>query len=895
MTINHLDCLPPSLSSTALLAADLPRCEDEPIRIPGSIQRHGFLLLLDQFDRFVVAASQNTEEFLEVPVELILGAAIESILETEVLGSLRALVGAGERPGVVTYLGALPMRGRLYSVVTHQVADQRILEFELLDRLVSPDMSNRVFSNFVGMLGKLRNEQELCDALVHEVRLHTQFNRVMLYRFDEFGHGTVLSEESDGVLPSYLGLRFPASDIPAQARELYLLNTVRIIPDAGYRPSPLLAAPSLPPMETPRPLSKLPAPPLAMLDLSHSMLRSVSPVHLEYMRNMGTQSSMSVSIVCEGKLWGLISGHHATPHAVPYLIRSACDLLTKLVCTQLMSSRSDASLKKMVHFHGVQRSLITHMAADQNYLHAISNHMGQLLQITDAEGAALVLDGQCQTFGNTPDDSSIRKLASWLEESSDLEVFESRRLASKVAWASEFGEIASGLLAIRISYVRNSYLMWFRPEVRRTVLWAGEPASAEEKTRQLHPRASFATWVEQVSGTSVPWTAMEIESATDFRSAIMTINLKRAEEAIQIGEARFLQLTHALPHPVWTADDDGELTYVNQKWLDQGFEKRGQWFQQEAIGAEDRTRCAETWARATEGANSFELEVPFHAGGGKPDRWNLVRANPYLRANGTRAGWIGTCTDLTDRRQRESALRMTEKLALTGRMSSVIAHEINNPLEAITNLLYLLAGHVPDDSVARSYIGLAESELRRISGITKQTLQWARETPLQAQEIPALELIQGVLRLYAGQIRNREVTVILEGEPNVPVYGTLGQITQVLANLISNAVQAVRVGGRIWIHSAGDTNGSAIIIRDEGHGMSAETLRNLFQPFYSTKGDLGNGLGLYISHEIVQRHHGSLLVDSALGAGTSIAMHLPPSPAHSLFRKLSTHTEKTLN
>jgi light-regulated signal transduction histidine kinase (bacteriophytochrome) len=186
----------------------------------------------------------------------------------------------------------------------------------------------------------------------------TGFNRILLYRFDEAGHGTVLCEQNDGTLPSYLDLRFPASDIPQQARDLYILNTIRIIPDANYVPSPLHG------------LDKRP---LGSLDLSISILRSVSPVHLEYMRNMGTMSSMSVSIICEGKLWGLISGHHAEQRTVPYLVRSACDLLTRLVATQLTSLATSVSLQQMVHFHAVQRRMLTQMAAENNYLAAMTD------------------------------------------------------------------------------------------------------------------------------------------------------------------------------------------------------------------------------------------------------------------------------------------------------------------------------------------------------------------------------------------------------------------------------------------------------------------------------------------------------------------------------------------
>jgi light-regulated signal transduction histidine kinase (bacteriophytochrome) len=605
-----------------------------------------------------------------------------------------------------------------------------------------------------------------------------------------------------------------------------------------------------------------------------SILRSVSPFHLEYMKNMRTMSSMSVSMVYQDKLWGLVSGHHAEPRMVPYLVRSICDLLTKLVCTQLTSFRSSENLQKMVHFHAVQRRMLTQMVVENNYVASIADQMKDLIEISDAKGVALVMEGQFKVYGLTPAEDDIQRLAAWMDGKPDLEVFASRHLAKHIEWAKAFSEVASGFLAIRISDIRHGYIMWFRPEVVRTVHWAGEPKKLDHADKDLNPRQSFETWKELVRGRSNPWTEMEIESATDFRGAVMTIGLKRAEEAVQVGEERFLQLANALPHPVRTSDDEGQLTYVNQKWLDQGLGERGRWYEEDRLVLEDKDRTEYLCKAAVASGISFELEVRFRPRSEPVERWNLVRAIPYLRSDGIRAGWAGTCTDLTDRRQRESAIRMTEKLALTGRMTSVIAHEINNPLEAIINLLYLLGGRVKKDEVARDYIGSAEAELQRISGITKQTLRWSKESVQKAEYGAASELFRDVLQLFAGKIRNRRVVITIDCEEDVRFYGTIGQLSQVMANLLSNAIQAVEVGGKIWLGATSDPETTQIVVRDNGSGMSKETLRNLFQPFYSTKGDLGNGLGLYISHEIVERHGGSITVESELDVGTEIRVSL---------------------
>ncbi len=855
----------PGPSAADRVRATIDNCEDEPIRIPGSIQRHGFLLLLDSTGESVAAASQNAEEFLEVPLNLILGTPIDTILDREVLGAVKNLYAGNEPAGVQTYLGSFALRGGFYSVVTHRLGDERVLEFERLDRLVSPDMANQVFTNFVSKLSGLRDETMLCDALVEQIKNLTGFDRILLSRFDEAGHGTVLSEVNDGVLPSYLDLRFPASDIPAQARELYILNTVRIIPDAGYTPSPLQG------------LAKRP---MRNLDLSMSILRSVSPIHVEYMRNMGTLSSMSVSLVIDGKLWGLVSAHHATPRLAPYLVRSACDLLAKLVCTQIMNFRASAHLKKALQFHAVQRRVLTRMAGEKDFVETLAGSMENILQITEGQGVALAIDGKTYVAGLTPSAEEISQITTWLEAQPECEMFHTRNLAEQLPAAAAFAARASGLLAICVSSVRHSYLMWFRPEAVSMVKWAGQPKASDAATQQqLTPRTSFEIWKEMVREQSDPWGEMEIESATEFRAALTTINLKRVEEALQLNEARFLQLTHTLPNAVWTADNEGRLTYVNQTWVDQGLVAEGLWHDQPAIMEEDRQRCFETWQASIAEGKPFECELRLGATSEQHERWNLLRMIPYLKGDNTLAGWVGTATDLTDRRERETALRITEKLALTGRMTSVIAHEINNPLEALMNLLYLVGSHTSDDPDARRYLALANSEVQRISAITKQTLRWSKEKIGAAESGNAAALFQDVLQLYAGKIRNQNITVVQQGHADVPFYGAVNQISQVISNLIANSIQALPMNGRISIGAEllPDTDGRRmeIFVRDEGHGMSEETLRQLFQPFFSTKGDLGNGLGLYISKEIVERNHGTLSVTSELGKGTEVRIQLP--------------------
>ncbi len=841
-------------------AAGTVSCADEPIHIPGSVQQHGFFLLVDPMLRRVVAASENTADYLGLPLKLILGSSLDTMFDRELLASVGSLDKLPQAEhGAVTYLGTFRVGENLCSVLTHCLGDRRVLEFERVDRLVSPELMNAVITNFVGALSRLPTVNDLADAVTRQVQDLTGCDRVLLYNFNAEGHGTVLAEANNGRLPSFLDLRFPATDIPAQARALYVLNTVRIIPDAGYTPSRLVGVAG---EEATR------------LDLSQSILRSVSPVHLEYMRNMGTGSSMSVSIIVDGQLWGLISAHHAEPRTVPYLIRGACDLLAKIASTQLLALRTTARLAETVRFHAVQRQLLTQLAVEPNYVVSLQDHMAELLQIANASGVALIVDGVTETFGQVPTQASIVKIAAWLDGLPDFEIVSSSELMRELPWAESIRTNASGLIAVRVSSVRQRYLLWFRPEIVETVEWAGEPTKRSDGV-SLNPRASFDSWKEIVHGKCVPWSELELESALDFRAALTTIGLRRAEEAVELGEARFQQLTSALPAKIFTADDSGRLTFTNERWHAQGLSESGRWFDNSALVPEDAERCETQWIDAVRENRTFEAEVRLRESAGGALRWNFVRAVPFRREGAARAGWIGTFIDLTDSKERELALRMNEKLALTGRMTSVIAHEINNPLESITNLLFLLRMNIAEDSNASNYITMAESELDRISGITKQTLRWSRESVDCEETFTAGPLVDDVLPLFAGKILNPSLRMQFCGDRNTPMTGVIGKIRQVLANLVSNAIDAAPLESEVRIEILSHVRESGFSVADNGSGIGEADQKRLFEPFYSTKGDLGNGLGLYISREIVERHHGSIRVDSRVGMGTTMTVLLP--------------------
>jgi light-regulated signal transduction histidine kinase (bacteriophytochrome) len=503
-------------------------CDREPIHVPDSIQPHGVLLVLD--GGRIVQASRNIGSALGRSAEEACGRAL-----SEVAPDLARALGpepwaaAGE--GQARYLATLSLVRAggtgTYDAALHLSGSRLVLELEEAapDADAGLEALYPTLRGFVEQLQGAADILDLCRLAAADIRRLTGFDRVLVYRFDRDWHGTVVAEDGNGRLPAYLGLRFPASDIPAQARELYRRNSLRIIPDAGYEPVPIL--PALDP-GTGEPL-----------DLSLSVLRSVSPIHAEYMRNMGTQASMSISILRDGALWGLISCHHAEARRVPLRVRDACDFLAQILSLQIASRERAAAADERMRLGSVQAKLLGFMAAEDRFIDGLVKHPDELLALCGAAGAAVVSGDHCWRSGKAPAERAVRHLHAWLSEHHREDVFATESLSEAFPEAASCRDVASGLMAVSISKMHASYILWFRPEVVQTVHWGGDPgkpvARAGEAER-LHPRVSFAIWKETLGGRAAPWSPGEIDAVKELRNAVVGIVLRRAEELASLSE-----------------------------------------------------------------------------------------------------------------------------------------------------------------------------------------------------------------------------------------------------------------------------------------------------------------------------------------------------------------------
>jgi len=501
----------------------LDTCAQEPIHIPGSIQSHGVLLACRGEALVVSQVSANVVEHFGAPAESILGSQLATLLASADAQRI-ADAAAGDHLRESNPMRVTARNGPLFDAVLHRPPDNRELLVVELERRYTHDEGGAVFDprlrSSVLRLQAARDVASLCNVAAEEVRAITGFDRVMVYRFDADWNGEVVAESRRDDLEPFLGLHYPASDIPAQARLLYSINWLRFIGDVGYTPSPVV--PTLDPKTS------------APLDMSHAVLRSVSPIHIEYLRNMGVTASMSISLLRDGKLSGLIACHHYSgPRFIPYRIRDTAEHLGQSLSWQLDVIESADRAERALRIKQIESSVVASILSSDDLLAGLRTPA--LTALTEAAGAVVVLEDGVHPIGSAPSRAAIDECVAWLREQAH-DVFATDSLSDHVPHAAPWSDTAAGMIAVAISRDLGEYVLWFRPSHERTVDWAGDPRKGvyadggEGKPPRLSPRGSFALWRENVKGRSVPWDALHVQAASSLRLVLLGGVRKRAVE-----------------------------------------------------------------------------------------------------------------------------------------------------------------------------------------------------------------------------------------------------------------------------------------------------------------------------------------------------------------------------
>lgn len=490
-------------------------CGSIPLHLVNLIQPHGLLLVLEKTSFRIVQASQNVAAWFSVPADELLEQPLSAFIPAAEFDDLRVKSGNSQVQDKIPFSLTFTVSGqtRFLSALAHPKEAYILLELEESTAGEQANSFIRLYQQIkyiTSLLKQAPTTEVLTDLMARELKSLSGFDRVLVYQFDAHWNGLVLAQAKQADMDDYLHLRFPASDVPRQARELYFRNPYRLIPSRCYEPVGMV--PVL------NPLSQ------QFTDLADCSLRGVAKVHLEYMANMGIMASMSLPIIIGDQLWGLISCHHQSPKNPDYALRSALELLAGIFSAQVAAREKEAAMQRRVQLQGIYARLLEHIYQRGTLAEGLQAGEASLLELFGLSGAALLFDGRVWTSGQTPGQQEIRELTYWLRRHQPGKVFATGSLPGKYARSQDYQAIASGLLAVAINPEQEEYLLGFRPEVLQTISWGGNPNQAiqlEADGKNYHPRHSFAIYQETVRHTSLPWLAEELEIADTLRNALL--------------------------------------------------------------------------------------------------------------------------------------------------------------------------------------------------------------------------------------------------------------------------------------------------------------------------------------------------------------------------------------
>ncbi len=533
--------------STKRHGTSITDCDAEPVRTPGCIQAHGALLVLRLSDLSILQASENTQAILGRPAPALLGENVAVVVNVQGEAQLRSILATEPTDRNPTYAFTLPEAEQVpaLDVTLHTVDGVVLVEFEPLHRShtasgaplsfarpgtpgtpgtpAKPD-PYAIIKKTVPRLQSASTLQLFCQVLADEVSLLSGMDRVMIYKFHADHHGEVVAESLLGDLPPWLGLHYPAEDIPKPARDMFVKTWIRPVPNTNGALAEM--TPLLNP-DTGQPV-----------DMTHCALRGVSMLYTEYLHNMGVCAGLTMALRRGSDLWGLIACHHYSgPREVPYQMRAACEFLAQVGSLQLQAVEDRENAAYRIKLEEVNQQLLT-LAAQEGGLASITDGQPSLLGAMHASGAALFHRDRWWRVGQTPDETQLDALAAWLVGHLNTHplagpVYATQALSADYPPGAAFSNVASGLLAAPLSSTGQNLMMWFRPEVIQTINWGGNPhdkpmVPSPHGLRRT-PRRSFERFTQAVRQHAFPWLQVEIDAAARLRTLIMELVIVRAE------------------------------------------------------------------------------------------------------------------------------------------------------------------------------------------------------------------------------------------------------------------------------------------------------------------------------------------------------------------------------
>lgn len=521
---------------------NLTNCEQEPIHIPGSIQPHGFLLGLKSANFTIDFCSGNVSEFISKTHIDLLGKGFQEVFGQKAQEGLKNYISKNRM--LSSLLLKVELDNRYFVCTVHLSDGIYILEAEPSSE--QHKKANEVYDHttqFLTYLNRSNTMKDLCQLVAEGTREVTGYDRVMIYRFDENYNGEVYAESCREDLEPFLGLHYPHTDIPAQARELYLKNLLRLITDIDYNPVPIY---TLDDQEGKN------------LDLSLSILRSTSPIHVKYLQNMGVGATLTISLIHKNKLWGLIACHHYSKKNLSPEIRLAAQLQGHFITSQidLRQSSEEYEVSRKVNMAYDRLSMFELSVDGQEKYKELVAHP-EILNICNAAGVALIIDEEVYSHGHVPSEKDILFLTDFLAEKSKNTSFHTHKLLDLLPRHPELSKHTPGVIFHSLDIEGTNCIIWFRPETKTEVNWAGDPSKSIVKDKKgLSPRNSFELWKEVVNFSSKKWLQPELETVAAY-----SYSLQRQISLILVAkeEEKYRKLSELL------SETNAELENIN--WI----------------------------------------------------------------------------------------------------------------------------------------------------------------------------------------------------------------------------------------------------------------------------------------------------------------------------------------
>lgn len=730
---------------------DLVECENEPIHIPSAIQPHGFFLAVSPENGRIIAASTNIDRFFTFSAEAMAGEKLSTFFP---LLSQWALDHPRETSPLPEIFPLSHTREHSHFVIhTFDSGPWRILEGEpaMHDDLFPDSLPQSVINEAITLTAATSIE-ELCSLGTHSLRRLSGFGRVMAYRFDEEYNGCVIAETRLLEMDSYLDHHFPASDIPSQARELYRTHLIRYIGDAAYCPVPLLSTVRDP------------------IDMSGSHLRSVSPIHLEYLHNMGVGASMSLSIIVEDQLWGLFACHHPVPLPLSATRRRYCEMFIRLFNALIQEKLNNDASEAFFRLKNRHSALMEASRSFIEYsdIHEVFSRLGPLwLEALESDGVCLHRHGATTLYAITPDLSSIAPLCDLLDPLHQDGLYSTPSLSESFP-ALSLGEPIAGILSLIISHQPPTRILWFRKEWVQELKWAGNPDKALiDASQRISPRQSFETLILQQRGRSRPWSPAQLSAARLYKEF----------------------------------------------------------------------------------------------------------------------GAIVQLDDMQRRMERQNRLILQQgKMAIMGEMIEAIAHQWNQPLNALSLLVSGLTEVIEiADSERKELEEIKQMGMAKITFMS-ETIEAFRNF-FKPDRVPRPFLIResilDVSRHLLPQLPQNGIALTIDGESGT-VEGYENEFKQVILNLLVNASEALTSQNikEPWIRCTIKQSDTTITLSicDNAGGINPDHLNQIFTPHFSTKGEeMGRGIGLYLSKMIIEEHFAGVITVYNTKEGVCFELIFPKS------------------